>query len=123
MADYTPVYNPGHAWTSSASATITGGQLVEVSGSGTVGPAGAGSTKVVGVAAFDAASGARVTVWPGAIHEVTCAANVTAGNTLKAAATGQVTPWVSGTDAADLVIGTALTTATSGNKVRFFARY
>lgn len=123
MSDYTPVINPGQAWTSTASVAITGGQLLAVSGSGTVAPSGAGATNVLGVAAYDAPSGGRVTIWPGQIHEVVAAAGVTAGQTLKAAAAGQVTPWVSGTDAADLVIGTATTTATATNKVRFFARY
>jgi hypothetical protein len=123
MSDYTPVINPGQAWTSTASAAVTGGQLLAVSGSGTVAPAGAGATATLGVAAFDAPSGARVTIWPGVVHEVTAAAAVTAGQTLKAAANGQVTPWVSGTDAADLTVGTAITTAASGAKVRFFARY
>lgn len=36
---------------------------------------------------------------------VTYAANCAFGKALKAAANGQVTPWVSGTDAADLIVG------------------
>lgn len=117
MAEYTPVFDRT-PWTATTSAAVTGGTLAEVSGSGTVGPAGAGSTKVVGVFAFDTASGTQVTVHTGAIQEIVAAANTTAGNTLKAAAAGQVTPWVSGTDAADLVVGVALTTATATNKVQ-----
>lgn len=120
MAEYTPIY-AATPYTATTSAAVTAGTLAEVSGSATVGPAGAGSTKVVGVFAFDAASGAQVAIHTGAIQEIVCAANVTAGNTLKAAASGQVTPWVSGTDAADLIVAIALTTATSTNKaqVRF----
>lgn|SRR5574343_844017 len=123
MADYSPVYVTGTVWTGTASAAVTGGTLAEVSGSGTVGPAGAGSTKVVGVFAHDAASGALVAIHLNKpIHSVTAAASITAGNTLKAAASGQVTPWVSGTDAADLIVGTALTTAASSAKVTYAAR-
>ncbi|TDB97509.1 phosphoribosyltransferase [Micromonospora fluostatini] len=43
---------------------MTGGQIVAASGVSTVAPAGAAATTVVGVAAHDAANGARVTVWP-----------------------------------------------------------
>lgn len=122
MADYIPII-PGATYTAVTSATVTGGTLAEVSGSGTVGPAGAGSTKVVGAIAFDAASGQSVTLFRGGVQSIVCAANVTAGNTLKAAAAGQVTPWVSGTDAADLIIGKALTTATSTNPVQLTASF
>jgi hypothetical protein len=120
MSDYTPIYQPGVAWSSTASATITGGQVLEVSGSGTVGPAAVGSTKVVGVAAFDAAANSLVTVHRGGVQELTAAATITAGQTLKAAAAGQVTPWVSGTDLTDLVVGTALTGAASAAKVQVY---
>jgi len=70
MSDYTPV-NTDKPWTSTASAAITGGQIVEATGNGTVGPS-AGTLRPVGVAEHDAPSGGRVTVWPlpGNIHEV-----------------------------------------------------
>lgn len=127
MPSYTPVYAPGAAYSSTASAAITGGQLVEVTGSGTVGPAGAQSLKVVGVAAFDAASGARVTVHRVApIHEATASGAVTAGDQLVSAAGGQVAtlPAASAALAGDInaarsVIGVALTSAASGAKVQF----
>ena len=123
MADYSPVYLPAEAFSATTSAAVTGGTLAEVSGNGTVGPAGAGSTKVIGVFAFDAASGARVTVHPLVqVHEVVAAAGITAGATLKAAANGQVTNWVTGTDAADLIVGRALTTVSSSAAVRFIGR-
>jgi hypothetical protein len=38
MAEYLPIYRPGQVLTLKASAGITGGQLVAVSGSGTVAP-------------------------------------------------------------------------------------
>lgn len=123
MSDYAPFVGGSVNYTSTASATITGGQVCEVSGADTVGPAGAGSTKVVGVALFDAASGAPVTLQRGGIQYVATAANVTAGDTLKAGAAGTVRPWVSGTDAADLIVGRALTSATSPAAVKFAASF
>lgn len=131
MADYTPVYTPGQAITLTASATITGGQLVEVTGSGTVGPAGATSGKSVGVAAQDASNGARVTVYAGfTVHEVIASGTVTAGDQVVPAAAGQVSSLAaaSGAVAADInnaraVVGVALTTATNGNKVRYISRF
>lgn len=126
MADYVPVYTGGvDPFSATASAAITGGQLVENTGVNTVGPAGAASTKVVGVAAFDVASGGRVTVFPLApvIHEVTASGTVTAGDGVAAAASGQVaTVAVATGAAAGTLIGTAVTTATTGNKVRFIGR-
>jgi hypothetical protein len=113
------------------SALVTGGMLVAADGAGvsTVSPAGAGSALVLGVAGNDAApipnqAGATDTAAGGAplvdisvlpdycavygagydMH-VTYAANTAFGALLKAAANGQVTTWVSGTDAAGLIVG------------------
>lgn len=124
MGDYTPVHKPGQTISSTTSAAVTGGQLLEVTGDNTVGPAAAGSLKVVGQAAHDAASGKPITVHaPGRpVCEATAAATVTAGQRLKAAANGQVTPYVDGTDAVTQVVGLALAGATSGNPVRYQAR-
>ena len=113
MAEYLPIYKPGQAITLKASAGITGGQLVEVTGSGTVGPAGAASTKVVGVAAFDASTNDNVTVYAGGVqHAAAAAGGVTAGDVVQAGAAGTI---ASGSTAP---IGVALTTATAGNDVR-----
>jgi hypothetical protein len=106
------------------SAQVLGGQLVaaDASPATTVSVAGAGSLFVVGVAGNDAApipnqANSTDTAAGGAplvdisvlsdytsvyadgydMH-VTYAANCTFGTLLKAAANGQVTPWVSGTD-------------------------
>ena len=126
MADYTPVFTGGsRPFTSTTSATVTGGQVLVVSGTGTVGPAGAGSGLCVGVAAHDAASGAQVTVWPlpGVVHETTTPTGVTAGNALASAAAGTVDPGTLATlAAAGTLIGLALTTATAGNKCQWTAR-
>lgn len=114
MSDYSPIFSGQPPYTSTASATITGGQLLEATTTGKVGPAAAGSVKVVGVAAFDAAANALVTIHRGGVQELTAPAGVTVGQTLKAAAAGTVATWVSGTDAADLIVGRALTTAGTG---------
>ncbi|MFC3504817.1 capsid cement protein [Micromonospora krabiensis] len=128
MADYTPVYTNGNKpMTKTASAAITGGQIVAASGVSTVAPAGAASTAVVGVAAHDAANGARVTVWPltNVEHEVTvvAAGTVTAGDGVVTGASGTAaTAAVATAAAAGTLIGTATTTATAPNKVRFIGR-
>lgn len=113
MPDTLPVYKPGVSPVYTASAALTGGQLLEVTGSGTVGPAGAASTKCVGVAAFDCASGDRVTIHAGGVQRITAAAGgVTAGDVVAAGAVGTVAPIGAGAFAAK--IGIALTTAAAG---------
>lgn len=90
MADHIPHYFPGDTVTFTASAAITGGQLVEITGNMTVGPAGAASTKVVGVAARDAANGALVPVHRVGVHDLTATGAITAGDHVVAAAAGTV---------------------------------
>jgi hypothetical protein len=120
VADYTPIYAAGLLpSTATASAGIVGGQLVEVSGNGTVGPAAAGSVKTVGVAAHDAGSGGRLTVHPvaGVVHELVAGASVTAGQPVKVGATsGAVLPLSGGAPGAQ--VGVALTTAAQDAKVQ-----
>ena len=130
MSGSLPHYKLGPA-SYQVSALVTGGQLVVADGSNatTVSPAGAGAANVLGVAGNDAApipnqAGVTDTAAGGAplvdisvisdytavyssgydMH-VTYAANATFGALLKSAASGQVTPWVSGTDAAGLIVG------------------
>jgi len=136
MADYSPVLLPGLTMTSVAAGTITGGDPVEVAGSGTVqkttqGPsAGLGSAKCIGVAANDAVTGARVTiVVDRVVHEGAADGAVNAGDQLmsSSAAGRQVTkvPDTSGSpgktdvDQARVIIGVALTTAVDGGTVRW----
>lgn len=110
MAEYLPLYKPGQSVVYTASATITAGQLLEVTGSGTVGPAGAASTKCVGVAAFDAVSGDRVTIHAGGVQKIVAGTGgVTAGDVVAAGAAGTVVAIGAGTFATK--IGIALTTA------------
>jgi hypothetical protein len=100
-----------------ASATITADQLLEVSGSGTLGPAGVNSASVVGIALAGAASTAPVkALMFGPVITVINSGGVTAGQKLFAAAAGQVGPFVAQTF--EKVVGTALDTATTGNPVR-----
>lgn len=124
MADYSPVYVSGITpMTKTASAAITGGLLVETTTTGAVGPAGVGA-KVVGVAAHDAASGARVSVWPLANveHEVLCTGTITVGDGVISGAAGVITTATIATAAAaGTLIGIATTTGTAV-KVRFIGR-
>jgi hypothetical protein len=110
------------------SALVHGGTLVVADGSSalTVSTAGAGAANVLGVAGNDAApitsqAGTTtsygdplvdisaledyVAVYHGCDIKVTYAAAATFGALLKSAANGQVVPWVSGTDAAGLIVG------------------
>jgi len=126
VADYTPVNTADLSPVPfTTSAAVTGGQLLIVTATGTVGPAAAASGLVVGVAASDAASGARVSVWPlcGPVHETVTTSGVTAGNALTSSTAGTVDAGTLATiAAAGTLIGTALTTATAGNKCRWIGR-
>jgi hypothetical protein len=126
VAEYTPVMTNGTApWTLQASATIIGGRLVEVTGNGTVGPAGAASVKVLGVAANDAASGAKVGVWPlaGLTHKVLGTGAINAGDNLAAGAAGVVAALTfSAAGDAPKLVGVADRAAADATIVRFVGR-
>lgn len=115
MADYLPLFKPGQSITSTTSAAVTGGQLLIVSGSGTVAASSAATHLFVGVAAFDAASGAEVTIHKGGVQRLTATGAITAGERVMAAAGGTVAAF-SGTDYSQ-VVGVALTTAANGAAV------
>lgn len=120
MGDYAPLFKPGQAVTSTASATITGGTLLIVTGTGTVGPGTAAAATWVGVAAQDAASGAPVGYFSGGVQRILASGLVTAGDLVVAGAAGTVATiaviggaWA----AADIantraIVGVALTTGT-----------
>lgn len=121
MASYTPLYSPGDAISVTASVAVTGGQIVEITGSGTVGPAAANSVKVLGVAAFDAAANARVTVHVGKhIQEVTASGAIAAGDLVAAGANGTIS--TNAVPAAGVQAGVALTSAASGAKAQYVTR-
>ncbi|MET0887564.1 MAG: capsid cement protein, partial [Mycetocola sp.] len=90
MAEYLPLHLPGKAFTRQASATITGGQLVIVTGSGTVGPGSAATHLWVGVAGFDAVNGDNVTVFAEGVQRLVATGTVTAGQYVEAATGGTV---------------------------------
>jgi len=108
MTAYEPKFLYGDVATGTASATITGGQVLIVSGNGTLGPAGASGAAVIGVAAFDAVSGDRFPFFPrGKIHISTASGAITAAARVDAGAAGTV----ASASSALTNIGVALTTA------------
>jgi hypothetical protein len=116
MAEYLPLHVPGKAFTRQASAAIVGGNLVIVSGSGTVAPSAAATHLWVGVAGFDAASGDNVTVYAEGVQRIIASGTITAGQLVEPAAAGAVAAHTNGT--ADYnVVGLALTSATNGQLV------
>lgn len=116
MAENLPIYRPGQAMTYKASATVTAGQVVAISGDGTVAPAGATSKAVVGVAAFDAAVNDNVQVHAGGVQNCTASGAITAGDPVVAGAAGTVVS--SATPAAGTQVGIATSTAADAAKVR-----
>lgn len=91
MSDYTPVYVPGRVITLTASAAVSGGDLLVVSGSGTVAKLAfaASPQQIVGVAAEDTPINGRVTVFArGIVHESVAQGTVTAGDLLSTPVTG-----------------------------------
>ncbi len=120
MSDYVPVSEGPYSYTTSAA--VTGGQLLELTGDNAVQPAAATSQKIVGVAAFDAASGSRVTVFSiDKLHETTVLSgqSLTAGDPVKCGGSGQVMKYVVGTDALPAFLGVCIQGATAGNLARW----
>jgi hypothetical protein len=104
VGDYMPRYRPGEKLTRALTATVTGGQMVTVGGA----VAGANAADWLGVASRDGVNGDRIVVHTEGVQSLTGSGAISAGATVKCAANGQVTTWVSGTDAADLIVGKAL---------------
>lgn len=118
MADYSPLHK-GFTFTRTTSATVTGGQLVRVSGSGTVANVSAASDDWLGVAAHDAGSGEAVSVECGGIQRVLASGTVTQGDLVHGNTAGTVVTHTNGTGDVNIV-GLALTTATDALvEVRF----
>lgn len=126
MADYTPVFTGGAVpKTMQASGTIVGGTFVSVAGAGLVSTSGAASTNILGVAAHDAASGAKVTVWPikNVTHEIASTGTIAAGDGITSGASGvAATVAIATGAAAGTLVGTAESAATGGALVRFTGR-
>ena len=116
MADYLPKFEPGAGVPLTVGATsVVGGRLVEVSTANTIISAAADSAKVLGVAAQDAATGDRVTVFPrsGGVHRLTASGAIAVGARVISAAAGKIATIGSGTNP----IGIALTAAAADNDV------
>lgn len=118
MADYVPI-RMGKRKTRKASADIVGGQLVHITGVGTVAQATANSTKVDGVAAFDVTTNGSVTVYSGGEQYVLAVGTVTAGDLVVASTSGGVatlaavtTPTAADVTNSRAIIGKATTTGT-----------
>ncbi len=109
MADYLPKFKPGTAVTFTVSADVTGGRLVVLTGPRAVGPAGADSAAVIGVAGYDAVAGDSVTVFPRptGVHPLTASGAITAGAKVISAAAGKIATIGAGANP----IGIALETA------------
>jgi hypothetical protein len=116
VAEYVPLFTPAQAITRQASAAITGGQLLIVSGSGTVAPGSAATHSWLGVAAFDAANGDNVTVERGGVQRIIATGSITAGQNVEAATNGTVAAHTNGTNDFN-VVGVALSTVTAGQLV------
>lgn len=114
MPEFNALYKPGEAFPRVTSAAVTGGQVLIVSGSNTVAPSSAASVAVVGVAAFDAASGETVTVSRDGVFNLAASGSISAGAPVAAAASGAVAAH-SGTNYST-IIGVALADA-ADNKV------
>jgi hypothetical protein len=130
--DCIPLYRPGEDITAQATAAVTGKRIVRISGAMTSGPllaataegsnvrvahcAGA-TDNPFGVSKYDAASGGKVGVIREGVVPITAGAAVTSGQQVMADATGQAIPYVWAGAAVPVVVGTAITDATTGNDV------
>ena len=123
MADYTPIHSNGAIpFTSQASGTIVGGQVVMASGAGTCAPATqAGEIAAIGVAGHDAAVGAKVAVWPlpGVTHEVTAQGIIAAAANVRV---GSVAGTVATIGAGTFALGVAVAGAADTALCRFIGR-
>lgn len=117
--EYLPIYKPGQAMTFKASAAITGGQLLVISGDNTVAPSGAGSTAVVGVAAFDAAVNDNLTVYAGGVQVVEASGAITAGSPVISGAAGTVAASALPPDGQQVGIATEAAAAAAQVRVQF----
>lgn len=97
-----------------ASADITKGQVVVISGDMAVAPSSAASAAVIGVAMFDAKTNEPVSVETEGLFSLTASGAITAGAQVESAAGGKVAT-KGGT--VTKVIGIALNTASNGGEV------
>jgi hypothetical protein len=119
VADYTESNAPAWHRTYTAGGAINGGQLVVLTAANTVTvAAGTANEPVVGIAAHDAVSADTVTVARGGVQRPVAAGTITLGSYVKAAAAGQVTTFVVGTDNPVAALGIAIEAGTAANPLR-----
>lgn len=109
MGIYAPRFKPGKDITYLATTVVVAGQIVELTGDYSAGvPAAAGSTKVLGVALFDAQIGDRFTVSSGGVQRPVADGAIAAGDRVAGSTNGLVKTATTAT------VGTALAAAVSG---------
>lgn len=115
-----PLYQPGKHITAAVATAVTGKTFVDISGA-TLNPAtgalisvapATAAGKVLGVAAFDAAVGAQVSVIGEGVVPVTAGAAITAGAEVEVGTGGKAITLASGK-----AVGRALTTAANNADV------
>lgn len=114
MSEFLPQYFPADKLPVTTSAAVTGGQVLVVSGSNTVAPSSA-AAMAIGVAAYDAASGAQTVAYRDGVHLLAASGAIAAGAPVVPAAAGAVADGTSDTNY-NHVVGQALAAA-SGGKV------
>lgn len=120
-----PLFTPGATVTARATAAVTGKRFVGVTGAtdvtnGTlIGVAHAtAATKCFGVAGYDAASGARLSVETDGIVPVSCAAAITAGTEVEVGTAGKAAAKASG-----IAVGVAVSTTNAADTDLFVQLY
>jgi hypothetical protein len=120
MAGAVPLYTTD-APTYEVNVAVTGGQLVMPDTGGKIKPTTLTAASVLGVATKDAIptttnqnptgsiqlspTSQYTAVWAHGTWSLLAGAAISFGQTVKAGANGTVVPWVSGTDAADTIVG------------------
>jgi hypothetical protein len=115
MVVYAPRFKPGIAFTRTAAAAVTAGQLLIAAAADGCDVASAITAAWIGIAADDAASGARVTVLTGGVQRPTAGGTIAVGDIVVAAATGRVV--TNAAPGAGQQVGVALSAATVGQQV------
>jgi Uncharacterized conserved protein (DUF2190) len=119
---YTPVYFEADTLSDTTSATVTGGQLLYVSGNNTVAPTTAATAAWVGVAAFDAASGTLVSYYTTGVHDLAASGSIAAGDLVIPAAAGAVATQGTASAANDVQVVGVAKSAAAGGVVRVLLR-
>jgi predicted RecA/RadA family phage recombinase len=111
MPDFLPKYEDADRLTYIAGGTIVGGNVVEFTAANTVSASTGVSSKVAGIALFDATVGQQITITRTGVCELVTTSNVAVGDHVTSSTGGGVAPIGAGTFVQD--IGVASTAATS----------